>query len=341
MLAIYLLIVAAALVGLTITINIYKKKHTKKPLVCPFNADCDSVITSDFSSFMGIGLEIYGMLYYGFIAVFYSTMIFFPSLQNDYLMFFMGGLTIAAFLFSLYLTFLQAVVLKIWCSWCLMSAGISTAIFIFSMVGVYISEFSFIPILIEYKSYVTLLHLVGFALGVGGATISDVLFMKFLKDFKITLEEKEILQIMSQIIWFGLLLIVISGVGLFLPEMERLLESSKFLIKMVVIGVIILNGLILNFIISPKMMTIAWRPEAMNVKKAVTLSHFAFATGAVSFISWYSALFLGFSESLPYTFKQLLLIYIGILIIGIIGSQIFRKFYIHTNVEKSNSTIAH
>ncbi len=341
MLAIYLLIVAAALVGLTITINIYKKKHTKKPLVCPFNADCDSVITSDFSSFMGIGLEIYGMLYYGFITLFYSTMIFFPSLQNDYLMFIMSGVSIAAFLFSAYLTFLQAFVLRIWCSWCLMSAGISTAIFIFAMINVAITDFSFVPILVEFKSYVTLLHLVGFALGVGGATISDVLFMRFLKDFKITLEEKEILQIMSQIIWFGLLLIVISGVGLFLPEMERLLDSSKFLIKMIVVGVIILNGLILNFIISPKMMTISWKPEAMNVKKAVTLSHFAFATGAISFISWYTALFLGFTESLPYTLEQLLLFYVSILIVGIIASQIFRKFYIHTNTEKSNSTIAH
>jgi uncharacterized membrane protein len=341
MLAIYLLIVAAALVGLTITINIYKKKHTKKPLVCPFNADCDSVITSDFSSFMGIGLEIYGMFYYGFMTIFYTTMIFFPSLQNDYLMFFMSGLTIAAFLFSAYLTFLQAFVLRIWCSWCLMSAGISTAIFIFSMVGVYISEFSFIPILIEYKSYVTLLHLVGFALGVGGATISDVLFMKFLKDFKITLEEKEVLKIMSQIVWFGLMIIIISGVGLFLPEIERLLDSSKFLLKMVVIGVIIVNGLILNFIVTPKLMTIAWNPAAMNVKKAITLSNFAFATGAISFISWYTALFLGFSDSLPYTFEQLVLVYVGILIVGIIGSQIFRKFYIYTNSQKTNSTIAH
>ena len=155
------------------------------------------------------------------------------------------------------------------------------------------------------------------------------------------LEEKEILKVMSQIIWLGLLIIVISGIGLFLPEMERLLDSSKFLIKMVVIGVIILNGLILNFIITPKLMTIAWKPEAMNVKKAITLSHFAFATGAISFISWYAALFLGFSDSLPFTFEQLLLIYTGVLIVGVIGSQIFRKFFICTNPQKTNSTIAH
>jgi uncharacterized membrane protein len=341
MLAIYLLIVASALIGLTITINIYKKKHKKKPLVCPFGADCDSVITSDFSSFWGIGLEIYGMIYYGFVALVYSTLIFFPQLQNDYLMFVMSGAAIAAFLFSLYLTFVQAFLLRIWCSWCLMSAGISTAIFIFAMIGVSIAEFSFVPILIEYKAYVTLLHLLGFALGVGGATISDILFLRFLKDFKITREERDILKLMSQIVWFGLLIIIISGVGLFLPETERLLASGKFLTKMTVISVIIINGAILNLLVTPKLLTIAWKPEGIDVKKTVTMSNIAFAAGSISFISWYTAFFLGFAKNVPYSFTQLISVYVGALIVGIIGSQVFRKFFICTNKEKNNSTIMH
>ncbi|MEX2008266.1 MAG: vitamin K epoxide reductase family protein, partial [Candidatus Spechtbacterales bacterium] len=39
----------------------------------------------------------------------------------------------AAFVFSAYLTFLQAVVIRDWCSWCLISATISTIIFAFSL----------------------------------------------------------------------------------------------------------------------------------------------------------------------------------------------------------------
>ena len=341
MLAIYLLIVAAALIGLTITINIYKKKHTKKPLVCPFNADCDSVITSDFSSFMGIGLEIYGMIYYGFVALAYSSLILFPSLQGEMTMFILSGMAIGAFLFSAYLTFIQAFVIKIWCSWCLMSAGISTAIFIFAMIGISISNFSFVPILMEYKSYVTLLHLVGFALGVGGATISDILFLRFLKDFKITEEEKNILKLMSQIVWFGLLLIVISGVGLYLPESERLLDSAKFLVKMIVVAVIIINGAILNLVITPKLLNIAWKSDGINVKNVSRMSNIAFATGAISFVSWYTAFFLGFARNVTLSFSQLISIYGGALLIGVIGSQIFRRIFICTNKEKSNSTIMH
>lgn len=341
MLAIYLLIVAAALVGLTITINIYKKKHAKKPLVCPFNADCDSVIESDFSSFMGIGLEIYGALYYGFIAVMYSILIFFPHFQNDTLMAFMSAISISAFLFSVYLTFLQAFVIKTWCSWCLMSAGISTSIFIFGMIGISIMDFSFVPLFVEYKSYFTLLHLFGFALGVGGATISDVLFFKFLKDFKITPEERDVLKTMSQIVWFGLLIIVISGIAIFLPESEKLLASGKFLTKVCVVAVIIINGAVLNLLITPKLLTIAWKENGMNVKKVSRMSNIAFATGAVSFVSWYTAFILGFAKNVPYSFTQLTSAYIGVLLVGVIGSQIFRKVFICSVKEKTSSTIYH
>lgn len=341
MLAIYLLIVAAALIGLTITINIYKKKHKKKVLVCPFGADCDSVITSDFSSFMGIGLEIYGMLYYGLIAVAYSSLILFPVLQSEMIMFVLTGLSIGAFLFSLYLTFVQAFLIKTWCSWCLMSAGVSTAIFLFAMIGVSISQFSFVPILTEYKSYVVLLHLVGFALGVGGATISDILFLRFLKDFKISEEEKSILKLMSQVVWFALLIIVISGIGLFLPESERLLDSAKFLVKMIVVSVIILNGAVLNLLVTPKLLTISWKTNSINVKSASRMSNIAFAAGSVSFISWYTAFFLGFAKNVPYTFEQLILTYIGALLLGIVGSQIFKKYFVCSNSGTVNSTIGH
>jgi uncharacterized membrane protein len=341
MLTIYLLIVASALIGLTITINIYKKKHKKKPLVCPFGADCDSVITSDFSSFMGIGLEIYGMLYYGLIALLYTSIMIFPQLQSELLMFLLTGASIGAFLFSLYLTFVQAFLLRIWCSWCLMSAGISTSIFIFAMIGVSISQFSFVPILTEYKSYVTLLHLLGFAIGVGGATISDILFLRFLKDFKITIEEKEILKVMSQIVWVGLFIIVISGIGLFLPESERLLDSAKFLTKMVVIGVIIINGALLNLLITPKLLTIAWKTNGIDIRSTTRMSAWAFVFGAVSFVSWYTAFFLGFAENVKYSFTQLISAYVGALIIGIVGSLIFRKIISCNNSGTNHSTIGH
>lgn len=325
MLILYVFILVAALIGLSITFSIFKKKHTKQPLVCPFGADCNTVIHGKFSTFLGVGLEVYGGMYYALILLVYLAFILFPAVITPWTMFFVTGATIGAFLFSLYLTFVQAFYIKSWCSWCLMSAGVSTAIFIFTMIELSILPISIVPIIATLGGPILFMHLIGFALGVGGATISDVLFFKFLRDFKISEKEQSVLSIMSQVIWVGLLLAVISGIGLYIPEAAALHESSKFLLKTIVIGVIIVNGAFLNLYISPKLLDLGFKENGLNVRQASRLRHLAFALGAVSFISWYTAAFLGFIESAPFTLLELLGIYIGLLLIGIVGSQIVER----------------
>ena len=89
-------------------------------------------------------------------------------------------------------------------------------------------------------------HLFGFGIGLGAVTITDILFFKFLKDFKISEFESDILHTLSQVIWFALTVIIISGLGLYLPEAQELNQSGKFLAKMAVVAVILLNGTFLN-----------------------------------------------------------------------------------------------
>lgn len=105
-------------------------------MVCMLGADCGTVLKSDYSTFMGIGLEIYGLLYYGFIAITYSLIVFNPTLEAPYLHNVLFGLSSFAFLFSVYLISVQAFVIKSWCSWCLVSASISTLIFVLSIFNI-------------------------------------------------------------------------------------------------------------------------------------------------------------------------------------------------------------
>lgn len=331
MIIVYVLIMVAALVGLSITVNIYKQKHEKKPLVCPFGADCHSVVTSQFSSFLGIGLEVYGAIYYGGVVAAYAALLLYPALVTPWTMFFLTGATIGAFLFSLYLTFVQAFLLKSWCSWCLMSAGVSTAIFIFTLIELSLLEISFVPILELLHKPILWMHLLGFALGVGGATITDILFFKFLNDFKISEEENKVLHTLSQIIWVGLLFAIISGIGLYLPNAEVLNETPKFLLKTLVVLVIIINGAFLNLYVSPRLVTISWSSATLlPVKSILRLRRAAFALGAISFVSWYSAFILGFLKHVPFTFTQLIGIYVGLLLIAVAGSQILERILCKT-----------
>ncbi len=116
--------------GFMLALYIYRTKRNATPLVCPLEGNCEQVVHSDYSKLLGIPVEILGLLYYGIMVVLYVCFAFFPLVLPIFASYAVLGLTITAFLFSVYLTAIQALVLKQWCTWCLFSAGICTIIFI-------------------------------------------------------------------------------------------------------------------------------------------------------------------------------------------------------------------
>ncbi|MEX2054859.1 MAG: hypothetical protein WD972_01630, partial [Candidatus Andersenbacteria bacterium] len=226
----------------------------------------------------------------------------------------------SAFLFSLYLTFIQGVTLRQWCTWCLCSAALCTLIFLLNL-----STFNYniIPLLAEWQRPILALHLLGIAFGLGGASITDTLFFKFLKDWRISHEESNVMKTLSQVIWLGIAIVVVSGVGLYLPQADYLNHSSKFLLKMVVVGVIIVNGAFLNLFISPQLTSISFGgPNYMARGKLHRLRQIAFALGSISATSWYTAFILGIVRNIPLPFTMLLIIYLCLLAGAITCSQI-------------------
>lgn len=134
-----IVILFTGVVGLLLANHIRKKKKKNKnqPFVCPLNFDCHNVVTSRYSKFLGIPLDLWGILYYGFIVVSYTSFFVKPELKTDVVVYGVMGVSLIAFVVSLYLTFVQAFRLKEWCSWCLFSAGLCTIIFLAAFVGVF------------------------------------------------------------------------------------------------------------------------------------------------------------------------------------------------------------
>ena len=172
----------------------------------------------------------------------------------------------------------------------------------------------------QYNPYFVGVHLFGVVLGFGGALISDALFLKFLKDLKIEQKELSILKTMSKIIWVGLFVLVISGIFLFLSDIERYSQSAKFLTKIIVVGIIIVNGVVLNFVVTPKLSSINF-----GKSKGSGIRSLAFACGAVSVTSWWTAFILGLMHKSPAPFHVLLSIYLLVLSGAIVSSQIIEK----------------
>ncbi len=129
-----ILVAIFASAGFILASYIYKTKKHSAQLVCPLEGSCEAVVHSDYSKIIGIPVEILGILYYGLIVILYGCFAFFPLVIPDFASYAVIGITIVAFLFSVYLTLVQALVLKQWCTWCLFSAGICTIIFILALI---------------------------------------------------------------------------------------------------------------------------------------------------------------------------------------------------------------
>jgi len=127
---------ALGLFGFWVGRHIYiHKRSVERPLMCMVGFDCDSVVHSDYSKFFGIHVEVLGMLYYGLVTLFYFSILFIPNILHSILVGFMFLLSSFAFLFSAYLIGIQLLVIKKWCSWCIVSAFVSTCIFALTVVS--------------------------------------------------------------------------------------------------------------------------------------------------------------------------------------------------------------
>ncbi len=128
-----LIVIFLASCGFTLAFYIHTTKKTGAPLVCPLEGSCEHVVHSEYGSIIGISVEVLGMIYYVCIGMLYSLFAFAPSVLPDFMSYAIVGITVTSFLFSAYLTSIQAFVLKHWCTWCLCSALICTLILILSL----------------------------------------------------------------------------------------------------------------------------------------------------------------------------------------------------------------
>ena len=181
-----------------------------------------------------------------------------------------------------------------------------------------------------YTRSATILHLIGVILGVGSATITDILFFRFVKDKHITAKEAKLMDQLSKLIWVSLAILIISGLMLFIPSFERLSVSGKFLTKNIGLFVLVINGLVLGYYVRPKLTKIDFSNNGVS---RFGLSHlvnrrmrvWATVCGAISISSWYFIFVLGALRGITFHVKYGLLVYGIILIMAIIGSLIFEN----------------
>jgi len=168
-------------------------------------------------------------------------------------------------------------------------------------------------------------HILSVVLGLGGATVADILFFNFLKDLRISKKEADVLQTVSLLIVIALPLLLLSGVGLFLSDIERFSASAPFKVKLIMVLVITLNGVLMHSYVSPRLIQLSFLKKSNATDQyAHRLRHAAFAMGAVSVVSWYATFFLSMLKSYTpsfVSFSMLVGIYGAMLLMAVSVSQ--------------------
>jgi hypothetical protein len=92
-----------------------------------------------------------------------------------------------------------------------------------------------------------------------------------------------------------------------------------------VVCIIIVNGILLNLIVAPKLVSISFQGKDIDENnKPRSLRKLAHVFGAVSFISWYTAFILGSFRQIPFSFYEILLAY-AVLLVCVIGGALFME----------------
>jgi hypothetical protein len=88
-------------------------------------------------------------------------------------------------------------------------------------------------------------HLLSFGFIIGITALADKEAFAWMRGHKQTLDPAQ-LRSFHRFVWLGLLALIISGTYLFLPRWDYLLAQPLFIIKLLLVGVLLVNGILIG-----------------------------------------------------------------------------------------------
>jgi protein-disulfide isomerase/rhodanese-related sulfurtransferase len=127
------LLLALSLLGLFDSIYLlWVYTSPSRPIVC-IGAGCDAVRASSYAHLFGLPLPAFGVANYAVLGLLILAGDVVSARLERAIQYSLAGISCVGFLFSLYLTSLEAFVIHAWCAWCVVSALVVTGIFLLSL----------------------------------------------------------------------------------------------------------------------------------------------------------------------------------------------------------------
>jgi hypothetical protein len=130
-------------------------------------------------------------------------------------------------------------------------------------------------------------HLIGLVFGIGGATVTDLIFVTGVRKRHVGHTLQVVMEAASRVVLAGYAILVASGVVLITTGTH---PTPRFWAKMIIVAVIGINGAVAHLVTFPKL------SRMMHTNStAVTIGflHQLSITAAISATSWYAALVVG------------------------------------------------
>lgn len=156
----------------------------------------------------------------------------------------------------------------------------------------------------NWHTFLTISHIIGTALGVGGATFAEIFYLKAIKDGVVEPTETDFLRTTYKILRLGLIILVLSGFGyllLYRLSGQPWIYSPRVWAKLTATLVILFNALLIQA-----------RKMPMWLGSSLSLT------------SWYAALIIG-SWRFDASYAYIMLIYAIAIIIIALALTVIRK----------------
>lgn len=177
----------------------------------------------------------------------------------------------------------------------------------------------------DYMELLRVFHLIGLAFGVGGSVVADSLMGKAVLTNKIDDRQLGMMQHVGSIVTTGLIISVLSGIGfltVYALTSPELLLNPKLWAKLTVVAILSINGIVLHKVILPFLASRLGQP--LFTKQVVKQAHLTMSVGAISFVSWYTALILGSWAAFNFIYSYALIfgIYVAVLTCALIVANL-------------------
>jgi hypothetical protein len=154
--------------------------------------------------------------------------------------------------------------------------------------------------MLHLKTFMIMTHLLGLTIGLGGATILDIMLARLaIRGRAIQQSDADLVHMISQLVSYALVALWISGVGFLIQywyDTPELLANPKLVAKIAVVVVLTINGMVLHARVLPLLYRNVGRPlfDGLKGKEQFLM----IACGAISVVSWYTPFVLGLAKEL-------------------------------------------